>query len=69
MTIQERIARNITELVKQSGKTQRQIAVRIGVHESTIGNYMNGDSIPRTVQLGKLCIALNCTYEDILGKP
>ena len=68
--IWERITKNLNDLVNQqvaSGKTKTSIACDIGIKLPTLCQYLSGKSFPALDTLIKLCIALNCTYEDILG--
>jgi len=61
------IQKNLEMLIKTSGKTQAGIANAIGVNEATISMYLKGRAVPSTLLIKKLCLELNCTYEDILG--
>ncbi|MCL2570324.1 MAG: helix-turn-helix domain-containing protein [Firmicutes bacterium] len=65
----EQIAENLKNELKQSEKTQEEIANLIGIDRTNISFYLNGQTLPSLVTLKKLCFVLNCTYEDILGKP
>lgn len=68
MTFKEFIAKNISDQIKYSGKTQAQIAEDLGVLHTAISQYVNGYTQPTLENLIKLCKSLNCGYEDILGK-
>lgn len=54
-------------LREQAGLTQRQLADRVGVTESTIRNLeRNRNGIEQIERIVKLCRALNCNVEDLL---
>ena len=61
------VARNISELVKSSGKTKAQIAKEMKIDNKSFCAYANGETIPTLENFKKLCEIFNCCYEDILG--
>ena len=67
MEIWEEITKNLNALVKNSPKTNMQIAAEAGVHTSAISHYLSGKAFPNYETLKKLCQVLDCTYEDVLG--
>ena len=68
MELHLRVSKNLTELLKQSHKTQAQIAREVGIDPSAITEFKQGISLPRLITFVKLCQALDCTYDEILGK-
>ena len=63
---------NIKTLRKQCGLTQKQLAKRLGVCESTVSNYESGKHEPTPEMLAKIaqlfCISENCIInEDLRG--
>ena len=68
MNIMEGIAKNLSQMIKTSQKSQMQIASEIGVSQSMISRYVAGKKFPALDTLVKLCRSLDCTYEDILGR-
>jgi len=68
MDRRKEIADNIAAAIKGSGKTQAQIALEVGITKTVISDYIAGRSVPSVLTLAKLCAALDCTYEDILGR-
>ena len=72
MSEKEFIANNIKRLVdlksKFTGKSIVQIADEAGISRTILYAYISGESAPIVFNLKKLCKALDCTYEDILGK-
>jgi len=65
----QKITKNLSMLIKSSGKSQSQIAREIGIRHQVISEYAIGKSYPSLVTIKKLCKALDCTYDDILGSP
>lgn len=58
----------VAELRKQVGLTQRQLADMVGVTESTIRNLENNrNGVEQIERIVKLCRALNCSAEDLIG--
>lgn len=52
--LSEKIARAIAD----SGMTARQVAAKIGYHESTVSLWISGERVPRVKALQKLADAL-----------
>lgn len=67
MVTLELIKKNITEAIRQSGKTQAQIAKELNVTQSCIAHYNSGDSAPFLDTFANLCIVLDVDANDILG--
>ena len=57
----------IKELRKQSGLTQEQIGLFLGIDQSMVAKIEKGDRVLTTVQLNKLSNLFACTEEYILG--
>ena len=57
----------IGDLRKQAGLTQRELAIAVGVTETTIANWERGRSgLDWIIKLLKLCQELNCSLEDLV---
>ena len=67
MAFKEKLAKNISDHIKYSGKTKAQIAKELGVRHTAISKYALGQATPTIENLIKLCEILNCTYDDLLG--
>ena len=70
MDARQTFTKNFAEqirLMRLSGRTQRDLAFELGVDENSIGDYINGRSFPKIWLAKKICIALNCTYEELFG--
>lgn len=63
MLFQERIS----EAIKASGLTQKQIAKELHISEGNITNWKKGENYPSIEILFKLCILLNESADYLLG--
>jgi len=63
------IGKNIERYLEYSRKSQADVSREIGVSTSLISEYVKGNNYPSVKTLIKLCVALDCAYEDLLGKP
>ena len=60
----------ITQLRKQAGMTQPDLADRVGVHETTIRRWeQEKDKGPDTAMVLKLAESLGTTVEQLLSEP
>lgn len=58
---------NISALREQAGLTQRELALTVGVTETTIANWERGRSGLEWIErLIKLCDALGCELTDLI---
>ena len=62
----EQIRENLSKAIKQSGKTQKEIAEKINVKRQTVSCYINGTKLPALDTLANLCIVLDLDANDIL---
>ena len=61
----ETFAGNLTEIIKESGYSQREIADMTGIMQSTISKYMNGKMMPSVKNIVNLSYALNCDIREL----
>lgn len=61
----ETFAGNLTEIIKESGYSQREVADMTGIMQSTISKYMNGKMIPSVKNIVNLAYALNCDIREL----
>lgn len=57
----------IAEAIKQSGKTQKQIAAFLNIKEGNITNWKKNENFPSLEVFYKLCIYLDCSADYLLG--
>lgn len=60
------IQNKLSEAIKQSGKTQKEIAERIGVSRSQISCYLHNKKMPALDTFANLCKVLDVSADDIL---
>lgn len=59
---------NLKTLRLKKNLTQSELAVRLGVKESTICNYEKGTRHPNILVVRKLCEILECSPNELLAK-
>ncbi|MBR0278229.1 MAG: helix-turn-helix transcriptional regulator [Clostridia bacterium] len=57
----------ISELLKETGLTQKALAQRIGVTEAVISRYVSGEREPKPDVLANMATALHTTSDYLLG--
>ena len=61
------LAKRINELLKKEQLTQKQLAYKIGVTESSLCYYLQGKRVQRSDVLIRLAVALGTTTDYLLG--
>ena len=64
---QKKISKFISEMRKQRGMTQKELAEKIGVSDKTISKWECGNSIPDFVYFELLCSALDISVNELLS--
>ncbi len=64
---QERIGKFISEIRKQRGMTQKELAEKIGISDKTISKWECGNSIPDITYLEALCDSLDIKVNELLS--
>ena len=64
-----KIGENFKSLRKQCGLTQKEVAVRLSIHQSNVSDWETNVSRPEYENLIKLAILYNVTLEELLGLP
>ena len=62
----EQIKKKISEAIKESGKTQQEIAKLLGIKQQTISHYLTGDRMPALDIFANLCVVLDLDANEIL---
>lgn len=57
---------NLAKAIKQSGKSQTEIAYFLEIDQSNISHYVKGDRLPALDTFANLCKALDLDANDIL---
>lgn len=65
--MREVIGTNIKAHRTVNGLTQRQLGEMLGTHESHICHWEKGNREPELSSILKLCLALDCELEDLVG--
>lgn len=63
----EFIKKRLTEEIKQSGLSTKEIAQRVGVSPEMITQYTTTKKLPRLDTFARLCRALHLSADEILG--
>ena len=61
------VAQRIARLRTQQNMTQKELARRCGVSETTIKNWESGANEPHLEHIRQLCMALNTNADFLLG--
>lgn len=56
----------LNEVIKESGLTQKTLAIMAGLSEGTISNYIHGRKMPNARAIVNLSYALNCPVEYLI---
>lgn len=57
--------KNLSDLMKKKGVTNRELALHIGVAPSSMTFYRQGLRIPSAITLGRMANFLGCKMDDI----
>lgn len=66
MITNEQIRTKLITAIRTSGMTQTEIAKRIGIIQSSIGQYLSGRALPSLDTFANLCLVLDLDANDIL---
>lgn len=62
-----KIGERIEKLLSEKGITQRDLAKRIGIDETTISRIITGERKPRSEVIANIATALHTTSDYLLG--
>lgn len=65
--MEENIGVRISNLMKKSGYTQKELAAMVGVTESAMSRYLKGDREPKIEVIANLATALNTTSDYLIS--
>ena len=60
------ISKRLAEAIIQSGLTQTEIAIKIGVRQQQISSYIKGKTLPALDTMSKLCSVLDLDANEVL---
>lgn len=60
------VAKNLRRLAFIHDKTQMDMSRELGVNQSTLSSWMNGNRTPKMSKIDMLCKYFNCKREDIM---
>ena len=63
-----KLSERITELLKDSGLSQKELALKIGVTEAAISRYMSGEREPKLDVISNMATVLHTTTDYLLGR-
>lgn len=66
MISSNQISAKIIEAINQSGLTQTELAKRLQINQSAVGQYLSGRALPSLETFVKLCSILDLDANDIL---
>ena len=58
----------IKELRTATGLSQKALARKVGVNQRAVGQWENGECLPRADKLPKIADALGCGINDLFAK-
>ena len=56
----------IKEFRQKKKLTQFELALKVGISQSAVAKWENGETIPATKQLIKLAEIFNCTIDELV---
>lgn len=66
MIVLEQIRQKLIEAIKHSGRTQTELARRLGIGQQQISCYLHGKKMPALDTFANLCAVLDVDANDIL---
>lgn len=60
---------NLRRLMQRDGITMYRLSREVGVHQTTIKNWLDSESEPKINMLTKLFYLFHVSYDELLGEP
>lgn len=57
-------AENLKNLMFKKGITAAELSRLVGVHKSSVSDWLSGKSLPRVDKVDRMCVIFNCKRED-----
>ena len=61
------IRANLAEAIRTSGKTKKQIAIEVGISNTTLADYLHRGTSPSLTTFARLCEVLEVSADEILN--
>ena len=58
---------NLSNIMAKRNVTAYRLAKEVGVHQTTIKNWLDGESEPKIAALEKIVAFFGITYDELLG--
>ncbi len=65
-TVKEIFSTNLRNRLYEKNKTQAQLAKYVGVSQTSVSHWINGEILPRPKMIDKICDFLICTSDDLM---
>lgn len=62
----ELFSKNLRRMMKEDNMTQEDLSNRIGINQSMISRYMNGQCLPSLLTTIKIADALFCSLDEFI---
>ena len=60
---------NLKTLLDESCMSQKELATKLGISESTLSRYINGNYMPNLLTVVNLMNVLECEFDDLVYIP
>ncbi len=65
-TSKEIFSENLRNKLFAKNKNQAQLAKFVGVSQTSVSHWVNGEIMPRPKMVDKICVFLNCSPDDLM---
>lgn len=65
--MQQEIVERLNIALKESGHTARWLSLQTEITPANLSHYLNGKRVPNSINLAKICDALNVSVDWVLG--
>lgn len=67
--ILRRFGNNLRDIIEDAWMSQKELSEMTGISEAMISYYIKGERAPSLKNIIRICYALECTYEELIGRP
>ena len=65
-TVKEVFSENLRNRLYLKDKSQAQLARFVGVSQTSVSHWVNGEILPRPKMIDQICVFLGCTSDDLM---